>query len=114
MVVQLEPLLELSRRMTALQESLLEESSELARVFQHLQELSGMEEAADCLQRLRRNLEEQSWQAYQSAQALSEAARCYSRCERRICDELEEAVVRGSRLEGGAVDLSGIRAMLNE
>ena len=42
MVVQLEPLLELSRRMTALQESLLEESSELARVFQHLQELSGM------------------------------------------------------------------------
>ena len=89
MEIQLEPLLELSREMTALRESLMEESSELTRVFHHLTQLSGMETVEKRLRTAGAALEEQSWWAYQSARALSEAARCYAQCERRVCDEYE-------------------------
>lgn len=113
MEIQLEPLLELSREMTALRESLMEESSELTRVFHHLTQLSGMETVEKRLRTAGAALEEQSWWAYQSARALSEAARCYAQCERRVCDEYEGTPERYTRREGGALDLDDIRAMLN-
>lgn len=112
MVVDREPLLRLSGTWTELHTCLAEEASELTRVFQKLQTLSGMEEVCESLRRTQKELDETAWSAYQGARTLEQAVRTYESCERRIQGEYEDTAVRYTRLESGVVDLSHIQNLL--
>lgn len=112
MQVKLEPLLALSRRLEEVQDQLMEESREVARVFQNLGQLSGMDEVERQLQSLRGALERASWSAYQGAQCAAGAAERYTACERRILNAYEDAVVYHRRADSGVVDLTEIQSIL--
>lgn len=108
MKVKFEPLMDLSEQLARLQQDLQNESDEVTRVFQSLQQLSGMDRVLEGLRRCQNELEQESWEAHQQSSALAQVVRWYDVAERRVRDEYEDAVIRYPRIQSTAVDLAPI------
>lgn len=108
MKVKFEPLMDLSDQMARLQQDLQNESDEVTRVFQVLQQLSGMDGVLEGLRHCRNELEQEAWQAHQQSGTLAQVVRWYDIAERRIRDEYEDAAIRYPRIRNTVVDLSPI------
>lgn len=112
MLIKLEPLMDLGRRLENIQEQLMNEAGEVAHVFQTLHTLSGMDRVEEQLKTLRFQLEDLSWSAHREAQIIADAAERYNLCERRIVNTYEDATVNYVHRDSGVVDLTDIRAIL--
>lgn len=112
MKIKFEPLLDMSDQLARLQQDLQNEADEVTRVFQVLQQLSGMDRVLEGLHRCRDRLEQESWQAHQQSAALAQVVRWYDTAERRVRDEYEDAAIHYPRNRNTVVDLSPIAEYL--